>query len=79
MKPKTFLLILTFLKNFVDNFEACASCNGTGFQPSAGFDACASCGGTGVQLKSRGILLSELLPDARDILDNLLNPEESKS
>lgn len=52
-----------FVSAFMDNFETCSTC----FNEDTD-DACDSCGGTGIQMQSRGILLSELFPDARRLL-----------
>lgn len=54
-----------FIHEFFENFEPCDECGGTSLDV---LDACNKCGGTGIQIKSRGILLSELYFDARKIL-----------
>ncbi len=54
--------LLAVLKNFTANFETCAECNDD--PKTFPHHACNKCGGTGIQVKSRGVLLSELYPAA---------------
>lgn len=56
-----------FVQKFLDNFEECEHCNGTGVFSDDGFD-CLICYGKGKHLKSVGILYVELPEDARQLL-----------
>lgn len=67
----------TFVRDFVANFEPCSACDGRGVEPHTRDDACHSCGGTGSQVKSRGVLLSELLHDGKRLL-NKIEPSGNK-
>ena len=59
-----------FVARFLENFDDCQSCYGTGnMDGDYTLDACHSCGGTARQIKSHGVLLSELEPDARALLE----------
>ncbi len=61
--------LVALAKKFVDNFESCDSCDGTGFDDGIdNSDACHNCGGTGWQIASRGVMVSELLPDAKELI-----------
>lgn len=57
------------LKSFVDNFEACEACGGTGIHDD-GVSACPDCGGTALQIVSRGLLLSELYHEAAEAVQS---------
>jgi hypothetical protein len=62
LSRKRIVELESFIKRFCDNFKPCGYCD-NGCDENG--DACNSCGGTGDELESRGVLLSELLPDAR--------------
>ncbi len=56
-----------FVRKFLDNFETCEACDGTGWIGRAE-DNCHKCRGTGEQIASVGVLFVDLPNDARELL-----------
>ena len=59
--------LLDFIQAFLDNFEMCRFCDGTGDMPDFRIE-CEHCKGTGKQIVSIGVLYVELPEEARRLL-----------
>ena len=56
-----------FAKKFLDNFEVCGSCGGTGYEYDLD-DICSSCYGEAFTIVSKGVLYNELRNEAIELL-----------